>query len=469
MTANGKKKPKVWLIVLIVVGALVIAGVVGTVTCISRSMKSLSSAMLGSEAQALTTRDLSQSIMATGTVESQNVVEVTTDLTLKVKELPVSLGDYVEEGDVLCVFDDTQLKEQIATLESQMSTSQKLAAKQTEILNRTLTDAQTEAAKSNTEAAQKTKDAQSAYDAAVTANTAAEEALKVAQLGGDELAIEMAQENALQAAANVETCKEALSLAKSSQESIATMGEKSIQSAQDAVDTDKISAGSSSELSNQLATLYSQLDKVTVYAEQSGIITSINVSQGSIATGTLMRIEDSEHLKVTVSIKEKDILKLTEGMKAIVKADAIPDEDYGGSVTKVVNFSSMSTNALGTTTSSGYSAEISVDTGSKLLLGMTAKVEIVIVEGKDGLAVAYDSIATDEDGTTYVYRANPLDNGLYEVERVDVTVGEEGSYYTGISSKELKEGDLILSEPDLLAEGSQILVYTDSDEFVFEE
>ena len=161
---------------------------------------------------------------------------------------------------------------------------------------------------------------------------------------------------------------------------------------------------------------------------------------------------------------EKDILKLAEGMKATVKADAIGEEEYKATVSKVINFATSSGNEMSGESSKGYSAEIVVDGDSDLLLGMTAKVDIIVTEAKTALSVAYDSIATDEDGTTYVYRAVEQEDGLYLIERVDVTVGQEGDYYTEISSDELNEGDLIVSYPEEVEEGSEVTIITDEDD-----
>ncbi|MGN0343072.1 MAG: efflux RND transporter periplasmic adaptor subunit [Roseburia sp.] len=461
-----KKKTKIILAVVAAAGLLFVILVIKLALGIKSSMSELSAYMYGTQAQTLTEHDLSTSISATGKVESQNVVSVTTDLNCKIKELPVSLGDYVEEGDVLCVFDDSDVREQISELESQLSTSEKLAAKQTEILQRSLKEAKDAQTKEVAQAAQDVTDAQKAYDDATTAYNNAKTALDNAKAAAepDELAIQEAQEVADAAYEQQQSAKSALDAAKRTQSSVETSCASAVQSAQDSLDTDAISGSGNTELSKQLSQLYRQLDEMTIVAEQSGIITSLNVSQGDIPNGTLMQIADSENLKVTVSIKEKDILKLTEGMKATVKADAIGDVEYQATVSKVINFATSSGDEYSGDSGSGYSAEIVIDGDSELLLGMTAKVNIVLTEAKEALSVAYDSIATDEDGNSYVYRAIEQENGMYLIERVDVTTGQESDYYTEVISDELSEGDLIISYPEEVEEGAEVTVITDEDD-----
>ena len=282
----------------------------------------------------------------------------------------------------------------------------------------------------------------------------------------DEAAISEAQVQADSAYAEQQSAKSALETAKRTKTSVEESTAAAVQSAQDSVDTDAISGSSNSDVTKQLSELYRQLDDMKVVAEQSGIITSLNVSQGSLANGTLMKIEDSKNLKVTVSIKEKDILKLKEGMKATVKADVIKDQEYQGTVSRVINFASGSDDsAMSGGSAGGYSAEITIDGDSELLLGMTAKVNITVNEAGESLAVAYDSVVTDENGSSYVYRAIEQDSGMYLVERVNVTKGAESDYYTEIISDALSEGDLIISVPEEVEEGEEVTVYTDEDDF----
>ncbi len=73
--------------------------------------------------------DLENSISATGSVESAETSSVTTSLSYTIKTVNVAVGDTVEEGDVICTLDTSELEEQIEreeeSLEQSVSSAQK--------------------------------------------------------------------------------------------------------------------------------------------------------------------------------------------------------------------------------------------------------------------------------------------------------------------------------------------------------
>ena len=73
---------------------------------------------------------LSESITVTGTVESDSVANVTTQLTYPVAEIRVQVGDEVSKGDVICVLDTTDLEKELAqkqeSLSDTIATAQKI-------------------------------------------------------------------------------------------------------------------------------------------------------------------------------------------------------------------------------------------------------------------------------------------------------------------------------------------------------
>ncbi|MBD5136945.1 MAG: HlyD family efflux transporter periplasmic adaptor subunit [Lachnospiraceae bacterium] len=455
---NNKKKG---IIIVVVIVALVI--VIRLVSYLFlKGASNIDIMSSGVQVQSFGKHDLSESVNASGIVESQNVISVTTDFTGKIKELNVSLGDYVNAGDVLCVFDDTELREQIKELEAQVSTSEKLTAKQNEIAQRNLQQAKDNQTKEVASASEAVSKAQTDYDnAVITYNSAASafDELK-SRKDVDSMVLEEAKAKTDAAYENMIMAQTALSEANRNLEGIKQSTAELVQSAQDSVDTNAISNTGNGEVSKELAKLYRQLDEVNVLAEQSGIITSLNVSQGSIPNGVLMQIEDNANLKIKVNIKEKDIIKLKSGMTATVKSDSFPDDRYPGTVSRVINFASSQGNIMDgqNPSSGGYSAEITIDNETGLLLGMTAKVEIAIKESKEVLSVPYDSIMSDEKGT-FVYRAVKQKNGMHLIERIEITEGEKSDYYTAIQSDKLKEGDLIVNYPEEVTDGEEVTVY----------
>ncbi|MBR2087133.1 MAG: HlyD family efflux transporter periplasmic adaptor subunit, partial [Oscillospiraceae bacterium] len=211
------------------------------------------------------------------------------------------------------------------------------------------------------------------------------------------------------------------------------------------------------------------IDKCTVKAPKSGIITSLNIAEGSIpTTDALMTIENTDALKITVSIAEQDILKIHKGMKATVKTNATGDEEFDATVSRVVNIYKADTSAaamMGGSSSGGYSAEITIDDKSTdLLIGMNAKVKIMLQSKTDVLAVPYESIITDEedesdDPEQYVLLAITGDDNITRAKKAVVKSGMEGNYYTEITSDEVKEGDRIVITPGEYKDGDVLPIF----------
>ena len=129
---------------------------------------------------------------------------------------------------------------------------------------------------------------------------------------------------------------------------------------------------------------------------------------------------------------------------------------------RVVNISSQGVNPnTGETQNNGYTAEIAIDpSDSQLLIGMTAKVKIILDERSDVLAVPYDAIIEDKDGNTSVLIAEGEGNP-YTVKKVSVEKGLETNFLTEITSSDIKDGDLIITDPKYLVDGQSVNVETD--------
>ena len=75
------------------------------------------------------------------------------------------------------------------------------------------------------------------------------------------------------------------------------------------------------------------------------------------------------------------------------------------------------------------------------------------------MAVPYDSIATDDDGNSYVFVGKEGKDGKYKIKKVIVTTGISNDYYTAVSSDDLKEGDSIINYPYDVSEGESYDLY----------
>lgn len=245
----------------------------------------------------------------------------------------------------------------------------------------------------------------------------------------------------------LKTAEEAVNTAKSSYSDAETSTNRSVSTAQNTVDMQKYQTSTTRDLKDQLEQLQKQLADCTLSAPIGGVVTAVNVSVGDKNTAgtTMITIEDTSSLKVIVNVEEADILKIQEGMPATVSTDATGDEEIKGMVTRVVRVKNQSTNTNGTdtNTSSGYSAEITID-NTELLVGMSAKAKIVIKDRGTQLAVPYDLIRQDDNGDSYVLVAEANEDGTATAVRKNIKVGEEVDYYTEVTGGDLKEGDQLI-------------------------
>ena len=194
-----------------------------------------------------------------------------------------------------------------------------------------------------------------------------------------------------------------------------------------------------SNTSDILEDLQEQLENCNLKAETSGKVTALSAVIGNTVNGTVATIQDTESLKIAVTIGEADINTVEIGMKCKIRSDAT--EGYiSGTLTQIDPVSSMG---------GSFGAEITVNGGAQgLLIGMNADVDIIVSEVDDCFTVPADSIGEDEQGK-FIYRYTSGEGVDLEFEKVYITVGESNDYYVEISSDELAEGDVIRSYSDL--------------------
>jgi membrane fusion protein (multidrug efflux system) len=141
------------------------------------------------------------------------------------------------------------------------------------------------------------------------------------------------------------------------------------------------------------------------------------VSAGNTNLFTLM---DLGRVKVTIDLLEKDVPLVAIGQKALVSADALPDQISQGSVARLSQAIDPSTRTM--------RAEIIVpNTGQKLKPGMYATVTIVLKEQAKAVTVPSQAVLSD-DQARFVYI---LDNE--KARRVAVKTGRDQGSMTEIT------------------------------------
>lgn len=434
-TKPKKGKKKVVIIVLVVL--IIVVAVIGN--AVKKMTSQVATAVNTVEVEPVQKRDLSDTISLKGTVSGITKNNVTSKALAEITAVNVQVGDIVKEGDVLCTLDSSTIKDQVADLERDMSdtnATNSINSQQTaETVSRAQEDQQTQLA-----AAQKAiDDAKDAYNAQSIMWDKSEDKSD-------------AEFQSLLAAQKVVTT------AEEDYQKVLETTNRTIEDAQLAVELDKYKTTDSTS-KDKLTDLKEQLADCNITAPCGGVVTAVNVSVGDVNADSktaLVTIEDTSSLKMVATVEEADILKIEEGMKATVTADAMGDETINGTVTRVVRVKGQSTGSDGqTTTSGGYSVEISLD-NTELLIGMEVKAKVMIKERGNVLAIPYDLVKTDDDGNSYVLIAQANDDGSATAVKKNITVGEEVDYYTEVTGGDLAEGDkLIYDYSGTVTEGQQ--------------
>lgn len=410
---------------------------------------------------------LSDSITASGTVQSSQVSTVTTDQKYAVKEILVQVGDTVAEGDVICTLDTSELEESLEKARQTLEESQEKAAQQLEKAQQELTEATDTALGYESTVAQALQTLtglqsrwQTAQDSVSASQTAYDNAQLASQQAGAQLnqltadgadqaqldaarqTMEAAQAALEQARQQLETAKQNCDYDNLQQQYTAAQTsydqarrtldeyEKSVVSCQEAVETAQEQleqAGSSDEVEQ----LEQQLEKCTLRAGSAGKVTAVDAVVGSALSGSAATIQNTDALIVSITIQEYDIGSVTTGLRAVITSD-VTEGEIEGELTQISPVASS-----GMDSSGGFSAEVTVkQADSGLLIGTNANVEIILSTTEDVFVVPLDAVEEQEDGSTVVYVKN--DQG--EFEPVQVTCGQENDYYVEISGDGLQEG-----------------------------
>lgn len=498
---NFVKKHKLWTFFIIIVLIAVFIGIQFINFVKKRGEQHIQSSVMTTS---LSKMDLTSSVSVTGNLASIETKSVSTTLNdVPIEAVNAEVGDYVNAGDTIIVFDTEDIQYELETtldsnnlnnlkgdkslsdaaegvLEAQEKYTEQAAALQQDVNSafseyNTLSE-QADAAKTKYEAAVKEKEnAKEKYDAAsVSSNTIAfneaREALKKAE--------------------------EALTSAKSEYDDLETKAakayanyygrlndqtegnEKNADQIEESVYNYKVTTMERNynrkTQTHQVQQAEKKLGKAVVTAPISGIITAVNVEAGDNYNGsTLFVIQDVSTFVVQATVDEYDISDISKGLKAVVKTDATDDEEFTGTVTYVsptpVSNSSEGQNGITqASTSASYEIEIVLDDYSdRMRIGMTAKTSIILDSADDVFAVAYDCVHTDTEGNSYIEimdnrkdtvtdLKNDSDekknleertNGTETIEtkRIYVEIGMESDYYTQIISDELYEGMQIVA------------------------
>lgn len=269
-------------------------------------------------------RDLVATVTASGQIEPKRAVEISSDITGRITDIPVAEGDRVRRGDLLLRIDPSQYEAAVARARAMLASA----------------EASLVQTRANRDQAKRALDRATELRAQ-NPNLVSDEQIEQAQTSFD-----VAQ-----------------AVAVSSEHQVA-QAQAGLQEAQE------------------------QLAKTVLRAPMDGEVTRMAVEVGEVAvpgtfsraTGLLMTVSDLSIIQVAVRVDETDVVRLHMNDSAEVTIDAFPDTSFTGRVTKISQSATQSAAAAtagGTTQAVDYDVEVTLDDpppGVRPDLSATAKI-----------------------------------------------------------------------------------------------
>jgi multidrug efflux pump subunit AcrA (membrane-fusion protein) len=294
-----------WRITLLVIGFLALA----LIGCSGQSTPTAAS----EEPAAI----VLQSIKATGIVVPEKITRVSFSTSGKIVELPVEVGDEVNQGSTLAQLDDIDLVQSVKLAELQVEEANvNLTIAQNE-LDRVVkwapnknSVAAAEAAVANAEAGK--EQAQAAYDQVAWVPSVSST--------GQSLALEQATNNFNVAQANL---------------NYLYSNRPDVKRAADNLELANL-ALEKAQINREIA--QETLKKAALRAPFAGTVNEMYVHEGEVfSPGTpVMLIADLSTLRVeTTDLNENDVVKVSVGDKVLVTFEALPDAEIEGKVTEI--------------------------------------------------------------------------------------------------------------------------------------
>jgi HlyD family secretion protein len=408
--------------------------------------------------------DLTASVGATGTVRSNQTALLNWQLTGKVGEVNVSLGDLVQSGDILAALDEKSLPQAVIlaradlvtarrTLENlQNSDVARAQANQALVLARKELDAALEQRESKNFGRASTAtidqlraDLVLAEDAVTKAEAfydrfdglneddpnraAAFSQLAVARRNRDRA---LANLNYALGKPNDQEISEADARIELAQARVKD-AEREWDRLREGPDPDDIAAAQA-----RITALEATLDQVRLEAPFAGTVTSVQVNPGDQAApgSPIFRIDDLSRLLVDVQVTEVDINRINVGQPATMSFDAILDEEFSGKVIEVAQVGNVVQGLV------NFNVTIQLDdTGGKVRPGMTAAVNIVTDLVENALIVPNRAVRLRE-GERVVFLL--VDN---QPVMTPITLGRTADTVSEVVGGEIKEGDVLVLNP----------------------
>ncbi|MDD6490393.1 MAG: efflux RND transporter periplasmic adaptor subunit [Clostridia bacterium] len=190
----------------------------------------------------------------------------------------------------------------------------------------------------------------------------------------------------------------------------------------------------------------------TVYADKSGNVSGVNISDGDFVEkgSEILRISEKESFEISVNINETSIEKIETGQRAEITFTALKDKVYNGTVTSVANEAKQTSGLTGKETSVEVIITLD-DIVDNVRPGYTANCSIITSTDKNVIIIPYECIRSDDSGE-YVYKINKS-----KAVKTYIKTGTE--YKDGVLVKSgIKSGEVLIKNCDSVHNGQNVII-----------
>jgi HlyD family secretion protein len=435
---NKKRRTGWWILIIVIVVAGAFVG-----WRILTNRQEASRVLANIETEPYQRMTLSASTFGTGTVQPVQTAVLTWSTSGVVGEILVSLGQEVEQDQLLMSLDPDSLsveilQAQIDVINVQNSLDDLYENWESELAQAKLDLLNAEERLEDLEDERQIMNYQRCTDERIEElEDELDQAEQVYKFRQDSLTLQAVNT----AQANLNYC-----LADYTEREIAEaeleveLAEASVTSRQDQVnllsegpDPDKVTI-----LETQLAMAQTRLDSPMIEAPFDGIVTVLSVQEGDVvnAGSRAVQLDNLSELYLDVQISEIDIPFVEVGQPAQLVFDAYFESTFNGEVTEIAPVSTTTQGVV------EYNVRIKLlDSDGRIKPGMTAAVNIVVDEKEDVFVVPNDAIV-NINGQDQVF---VLRNGSYVAE--PVTLGSYSDFYSEVIEADIDEGELIALNP----------------------
>ena len=250
-------------------------------------------------------------------------------------------------------------------------------------------------------------------------------------------------------AKNVETAFAAYETAKTSLEATKTSAQNQLEVYKNNLNSAYAGANKGTTEAT-LRQLQADLEGTEITAPMAGTVTAVYAEVGSAGSGLLFVIEDTENFVISTSVKDYDIAVVGEGTPVTIRSDATGDDVYDGTVTYIAPTANKT--AMGTTDTSGdisFAADVAVNSrDTRLRIGLTVRMNLIVAQEKNVLSVPYDAIYTNAQGDSCLLMADKQSDGTWLLREQVVECGLETDLDVAVKADGLTDGMTVISEPE---------------------